>query len=51
MTISEYWERFCDISGVFKLAKYDSWHFGDSVKMADNLAALVISGKKNGYCK
>lgn len=41
-----FWQRFLDNSGQKDLVFGESWSFGDSPKMADELAQLVLQGKK-----
>lgn len=42
-----FWERFCDSSrGVDPLTPFQHWFFGNTGEMADELATLVMSGRK-----
>jgi uncharacterized protein YhfF len=45
--IEQFWAAFLDRkSHIPRDAGYQSWYFGDSPKMARELAALVVAGKK-----
>jgi uncharacterized protein YhfF len=46
MNIEDFWREFCDKSGTNPATRYQVWFFGNSEKMAKELAELVISGKK-----
>jgi len=42
----EFWLKFCTAHGIDASTKYQVWYFGDDEAMADELAKLVIEGKK-----
>ena len=45
--VKRFWEDFCSTDRSIKVdAPYQVWHFGNSDTMADELAGLVLSGKK-----
>ena len=45
--IFEFWNAFCEISDeVEPSSDYQVWHFGNSPKMAQELTALVLAGRK-----
>ncbi len=46
MTDEEMWKAFCLEEGMDIETEYDSWAFGGTDSMADELAALVLEGKK-----
>ena len=46
LQIKEFWQKFCHSSGTSSETPYQVWYFGNTSKMADELAELVISGKK-----
>ena len=41
-----FWRRFCAATGTDPNSPYDCWAFGDSPEMADDLLALVLTGRK-----
>jgi uncharacterized protein YhfF len=45
-SVKEFWLEFCGKSGTNPATPYQVWYFGNSEKMAKELAGLVISGKK-----
>jgi uncharacterized protein YhfF len=46
-SIAEFWEEFCRSNlGVDTATPYQAWHFGNTRELADELAALVLAGKK-----
>ncbi len=45
-TVEKFWVDFCLASGVDILTPYQVWYFGNSHKMALELAELVIAGTK-----
>ncbi|MBF8970440.1 MULTISPECIES: ASCH domain-containing protein [unclassified Streptococcus] len=44
--ISDYWAAFCSKKKLPPQTKFQAWSFGDSPKLADELADLVKIGKK-----
>ena len=44
--VHAFWRRFCLAEGMADDPPFQAWSFGDSPKMADELAALVIDGPK-----
>lgn len=45
--ISEFWRRFCEENPeVDAAAVFQTWHFGNSSKLANELVELVLLGKK-----
>ena len=43
----QYWEKYlATLSSVEAAPGFDYWHFGDSEEMANDLAELVLNGKK-----
>ena len=44
--VEQFWLEFCEKSGTNLVTPYQVWFFGNSAKMAEGLAELVISGKK-----
>ena len=44
--VQEFWLEFCRRHGVDPDQRYDVFSFGDSPRMADELAALVVAGPK-----
>ena len=45
-SVASFWDRFCAASGTDPASPHDCWPFGDSEEMADQLLALVLSGRK-----
>ena len=45
-SIKTFWQEFCEISKMNPETPYQVWFFGNSSEMAQELAKLVISGKK-----
>lgn len=43
---TDFWQEFCITAGIDASTKYQVWYFGDGAEMADELAKLVIEGKK-----
>ncbi|MGD9562007.1 MAG: ASCH domain-containing protein [Pyrinomonadaceae bacterium] len=43
---ARFWEAFCSSSGTDAALPHQIWHFGNTAEMADELANLVVSGKK-----
>lgn len=43
-TVEDFWQGFAEQTGVS--ASYEAWGFGSIPEMADELAALVLEGKK-----
>lgn len=46
MSIEKFWAGFCRTSGVASDEPYQVWYFGNSARMASELAALVLEGRK-----
>ena len=46
MKAEEMWRAFCEAEGIDPETEYDSWAFGNTAKEADELAKLVLEGKK-----
>lgn len=46
MEIPEFWQAFKATHPAITNDHYDAWSFGSTAKMADDLAALVKSGRK-----
>jgi len=46
VTVETFWREFCRRHGVPPDQRYDAYRFGDSIEMADELAALVMHGPK-----
>lgn len=44
--IKQYWQNFCDLQGIPITTDYSAWSYGDSIKMADELAELTRRGIK-----
>ena len=44
--VKQFWLEFCDKSNINSETPYQVWFFGNSEKMAKELAELVILGKK-----
>jgi uncharacterized protein YhfF len=44
--VKQFWLEFCEMSSTNPKVPYQVWHFGNSEKMAKELAELVIIGKK-----
>ncbi len=44
--VASFWDRFCTNTGIDQDTPRDVWAFGDSPAMADELLALVLSGRK-----
>jgi uncharacterized protein YhfF len=44
--VKEFWREFCEKSELSPETPYQAWYFGNSAKMARELAELVISGQK-----
>ncbi|HJS52243.1 MAG TPA: ASCH domain-containing protein [Pyrinomonadaceae bacterium] len=45
--ITEFWQRFCrENTNVDENSPYQVWYFGDTPELADELAQLVLAGKK-----
>lgn len=45
--VRAFWEAFCrEHSEVLPDTPYEAWYFGDSRELADELAELVVTGKK-----
>lgn len=45
-SIKQFWTDFCDSHSVDQGEPYQVWYFGNSASMADELAALVLAGRK-----
>lgn len=43
---ADFWQEFCTTTGIDASTNYQVWYFGDNAEMADELAKLVIKGKK-----
>ncbi len=43
---AEFWHVYCSVSGTDPALAYQVWHFGNSAKMARDLAELVVARKK-----
>lgn len=48
LEIQTFWEHFCMETGTDSETPYGAFAFGDTEAMADELAALVLAGKKTG---
>jgi len=46
MNINDYWQQFLKENPEVEDAAFQTWHFGNSAKLADELADLVLIGKK-----
>ena len=46
--IQAYWQQFCQASGTDPETPYGAFAFGNTEAMADELAHLVLQGKKTG---
>ena len=46
--VENFWLEFCQKSSTDPETSYQVWFFGNSEQMAQELAELVISGKKTG---
>lgn len=46
--IQAYWQQFCQASGTDPETPYGAFAFGNTEAMADELAQLVLQGKKTG---
>lgn len=44
--VVQLWMAFCRSTGVDVCEPYQVWYFGNSASMADELAALVLAGRK-----
>lgn len=44
--VKDFWQEFCQASGVNHETPYQVWYFGNSSEMAEKLLELVIEGKK-----
>lgn len=45
-TVESFWQKFCETKGIDVETPYQSWYFGNSAKMAIELANLVVFGDK-----
>lgn len=48
--IQTYWKQFCEKKGLPCETPFDAWSFGEGKAMADELAALVLCGRKRATC-
>ena len=46
MTAEKMWRDFCEASGIDEKTPYDAWAFCGGGKIGDELAKLVLEGKK-----
>jgi len=44
--VTDFWAEFCHSANIDISEPYQVWYFGNSSEMAEELAALVIAGKK-----
>ena len=44
--VAAFWGRFCRLREVDPATPHDVWHFGNTQALADELAALVVQGRK-----
>ncbi|CAA9434694.1 MAG: hypothetical protein AVDCRST_MAG80-819, partial [uncultured Rubrobacteraceae bacterium] len=51
--VESYWRAYLETLPADSPARrhtYEAWSFGDSPRMADELGALVVSGRKTATC-
>jgi len=44
--VAAYWREFCASTGIDATTPYQAWYFGHDAKLAAELVALVVVGKK-----
>ena len=44
--VAAYWANYCELAGLPPQTPYQAWHFGNSARMAHELAELVLRGPK-----
>lgn len=48
MTAEQLWAEFCEVKGIDKSTRHEAWAFGGEGDVPDELADLVLAGKKFG---